>query len=315
MRKILGVLTGMALATSLHAETWSRPDLASQAWPGSEYVYGSGEGLAISEQVYATLVDYVRAQRAMPARRRRSVLLDMTSMKAHCGDDQACMLDKPIFAPCDGKPTVVLDADETLLLNLGFEYDAVAHATPFTDAHWAAWERQGIDKVAAVPGAVEAIRALRAMGVDPVIITNRDALDPSNFASTENFGRYTEQALAHAGFPGFHHGQNLFLRFDDGDRDPKNSGKDARRASLAKGRCVIAMVGDQLGDFSDLFARSQNMRVRRGDAERPAFAKLWGRGWFVLPNAVYGNGVPDGRRPADVFPYDDEWPAREPAAP
>ena len=42
---------------------------------------------------------------------------------------------------------------------------------------------------------------------------------------------------------------------------------------------------------------------------------LWGRGWFVLPNPVYGSGLGSGWD--DTFPADRRWtdPGAEAAAP
>jgi len=140
-----------------------------------------------------------------------------------------------------------------------------------------------------VPGAVDAIAALRRLGVTPVVNTNRVAAS----------AQAAQAALAGVGLGGFRHGETLFLA---GDVDGKR-GKDARRQEIARRFCVIAMVGDQLGDFSDGFRGDPP--VRRTLATAPAIARLWGHGWFLLPNPVYGSGLGGGWD--QVFPLDRRW--------
>ena len=65
------------------------------------------------------------------------------------------------------------------------------------------------------------------------------------------------------------------------------------------------MAGDQLGDFSDLFnaARRCPAAPRRRHA-RPS-PRLWGNGWFMLSNPVYGPSIRGNFD--DVFPADRRW--------
>jgi predicted secreted acid phosphatase len=66
------------------------------------------------------------------------------------------------------------------------------------------------------------------------------------------------------------------------------------------------MAGDQLGDFSDLFnIRGLTVPMRRRAATGAPFADLWGNGWFVLSNPVYGSGLRGTID--DVFPADRRW--------
>ena len=68
---------------------------------------------------------------------------------------------------------------------------------------------------------------------------------------------------------------------------------------------VIAMGGDQLGDFSDLFNAGQAVSARRGATMTLPIAGMWGNGWFVMLNPVYGSGLKGGFD--DVFPMDKRW--------
>jgi 5'-nucleotidase (lipoprotein e(P4) family) len=257
------------------------PPVAGPATPpaGMQYLYGSGEAGALSIQAYRALLDY--AQGVVAKRPADSVVLD-----------EGASLEAPRFAPCGDKPfAAVFDVDETLILNLGAEYDDARSGRSFDGARWDRWEKTGADKVQAVPGAVYAVNALRRMGVTIVFNTNR---------SRANAGQ-TVDAIGRAGLGKAVHGETLFLAGDDA----MGSRKDGRRWVIAGRYCVIAMGGDQLGDFSDLFNRIGPVPERRMAAIRGPAAQMWGHGWFALPNPVYGSGLKGGFD--DVFPIDKRW--------
>jgi 5'-nucleotidase (lipoprotein e(P4) family) len=193
--------------------------------------------------------------------------------------------------PCGRKPlAVVLDVDETALLNVGYEYDQAAQNRAYDPKRWSDFERTGLRTMRAVPGAVAALQAIRAAGIKVIFISNR---------SLENVG-YTELALDAAGLGPARHLKELFVTGDA----PGGSAKDARRALVASRYCVVAMAGDQLGDFTDLFNSIGDPAVRREMAEGWHISRLWGNGWFVLPNPVYGTGVKGNFE--QVFPI-DRW--------
>jgi len=246
---------------------------------GMQYLYGSGEAAALSMQAFAMLASHATA--AAKARPAQSVVLA-----------SGASLDQPRFVPCGDKPlAAVFDADETVLLNIGYEYHDARSGKGYDEAAWDAWERTGAGAISAVPGAVDALAQLRAAGITVVFNTNRSA---ANAAATA-------QAIRAAGLGEAVHGQTLFLKGDD----TLGSGKDGRRAVIAGRYCVIAMGGDQLGDFSDLFNAGQSVQTRRAATQAPAMAALWGKGWFMLPNPVYGSGLKGGFD--DVFPMDKRW--------
>ncbi|OYY91582.1 MAG: acid phosphatase [Sphingomonas sp. 28-66-16] len=253
-----------------------------------QYLYGSGEAAAISEQAYNMLVDAVRRRLASEqADPRRDT--DRTSAVL----TRDATIEQPTTVPCGALPrAAVFDVDETMLLNLGFEYnDAVHPGRRYDPARWADWEQTGVDRVVAVPGAVQAVTALRRMGVTVVFNTNRSAANAA----------FTEAALDRAGLGPARHGETLFLKGDVAGE----ANKDGRRALIASRYCVVAMGGDQLGDFSDLFDGGPPA-VRRAAAQAPAIRGLWGRFWFMLPNPVYGSALTGGLD--DLFPSDKRWP-------
>lgn len=245
-----------------------------------QWLYGSGEASAVSIQAYHAMRDYVLERvRQRPA---QGVVLASGST-----------LSAPRFVPCGRKPlAVVLDVDETALLNLGYEYDEAVKGRSYDQAIWNRYEQTGADKVAPVPGAVTAIRAIRQADVAVIYNTNRQSAHAAQ----------NEAAIVGAGLGPARHRDNLFLQ---GDVDT-GSAKDPRRELIASRYCVIAMAGDQLGDFSDLFnARTLSVPDRRRAAGTTPFASMWGNGWFMLPNPVYGPGL---RGTFDeVFPADKRW--------
>jgi hypothetical protein len=175
-----------------------------------QYLYGSGEGAAISMQAWRALVGYV-ADKAK-ARPVDSVVLA-----------PGATLAAPRFVPCGDKPlAAVFDVDETVLLNLGFESDEAAHpGRAYDEGRWQAWERTGADRVAAVPGARTALDALRALGVTVVFNTNRSLGNVSQ----------TEAALVGAGLGPARHGETLWTAGDDAAGSKKDGG--ARRSRRA----------------------------------------------------------------------------------
>ncbi len=245
-----------------------------------QWLYGSGEAGAASIQIYHAFRDHVLA--AAKSRPRDSVVLA-----------EGATLASPRFVPCGNKPfAVMLDVDETALLNIGYEYDEALSGRSYDPEVWAAWERTGAQAVSPVPGAVTALRALRAVNVTVMFNSNRKAANAAG----------TEAALQAAGLGPARHGETLFLSGDD----DQGSAKDGRRSRVAARYCVLALAGDQLGDFSDLFnARALSVPGRRDAVTGGTFANLWGNGWFILPNPVYGPGLRGNFD--DVFPADKRW--------
>lgn len=274
---------------SLPAPTVTAPQAAAASAPGEtvpagmQYLYASGEAAAASLQAYLALSDWILGKTTA-----RQIGQPIASAVLSPGASPAA----PRYLPCGDKPlAVVLDIDETSLLNLGYE-DSVREREGYDAARWDAWERTGASAVAAVPGALEAKAVAGAVGVTFVFNSNRAAANAAQ----------TVAALDGAGLGPAVHGDTLWLQGDAGG----GSGKDARRAAIAKKYCVIALVGDQLGDFSDAFnVAGTTPASRRALASGKALKTVWGHGWFILPNPVYGTALKGGRD--DIFPADKRW--------
>lgn len=247
---------------------------------GQQWLFASAEGAVATRQTYWNLAAYT--QRTIAKRPVDSVVLAVGATPA-----------APKFVPCGNKPfAAVFDADETLIFNLGSMRWFAEHGVAFDPKIWDEWERTGAGKAQAIPGVIEALAALRDRGVTVIANTNRSA------ATAE----HTVETLRAAGLGEFKHGETLFLMGDDSD----GSSKDMRRATISAKYCVIALVGDQLGDFSQAFnAKGLSIAARRDLATATPIAALWGRGWFLLPNPVYGPSIRGSFD--EVFPAESRW--------
>lgn len=249
------------------------------------WTYGSGEAAAASIQAWRALADYaILAAARKPA---HSVPMGLPGARGGIAT-----------APCAGKqPAVVLDIDETVILNRGYEY-WLARGNAGGSAVFDRWAESGAAHVAPVPGAVTGIRRLRAAGIAVVYNTNRNA----------NSAAGTVRALQAAGVGPAVHGKDLFLLGDDG----LGGNKDGRRQTISSRFCVVAMGGDNLGDFAQaLNDPAQSVGQRRERSARGEIAALWGNGWFVVPNAAYGAWQKGTI--GEVFPPDARWEPRAPA--
>ncbi|UVI39732.1 5'-nucleotidase, lipoprotein e(P4) family [Qipengyuania spongiae] len=280
-------LSGCTTALAPPADT-VRPVTTALSDPAPDamrWLYASGEAAGVSIQTWRMIGDYAGRVAASPPP-AASVPMGLPGRASGTGTVGCRRADgsaKPL--------AMVFDVDETVILNEGFEYH-LATGHPYDRAEWEAWERTGADSVSPVPGAVTGIRRLRDAGVTPIFNTNRQ-YSPEGAA----------QAIATAGLGEVVHRETLFLRGDDGST---SGGKDGRRALIAERFCVIGLAGDNLGDFADIFnAEGRSVGERRDLSARGDYARLWGNGWFALPNPVYGDSIKGTIE--EVFPAARRW--------
>jgi 5'-nucleotidase (lipoprotein e(P4) family) len=281
-----GIPAAQAIPSAAPTAPAAPPPPPGSVPPGMQYLYGSGEASAVSIQAYLALADFLVA-------RGGDFAVGHPVSSVVLAPDAT--LQAPKFLKCGPKqrPAVVLDIDETALMNLGYEADDSQRSGAYDQKRWDRWEESGITAVEAVPGALETLRAARTSGIEVVFNSNRNSANASA----------TIDALTLAGLGPVVHFQNLWLKGDDATG---GSGKDARRWAISSKYCVIAMVGDQLGDFTDLFnAPGMTPAERRALTNSPKLRMLWGHGWFVLPNPVYGTALKGNID--DVFPKDRRW--------
>lgn len=301
-RKPLILLAAAATLTGCAAQTAAVAPPSAVSGPASaralglddpapdsmRWLYGSGEAAGASIQAWRMLADYavaVSRQRKVP----QSVPMGLPDAPGGVGT--------PSCQRADGtqKPfAVVLDVDETVVLNAGYEY-WLGQGNSYNETVWNDWADNGAPHVAPVPGAVTGLRRLREAGIAVIYNTNRDKSTAAG----------TIAAIKAAGAGPARHGDTLFMIGDDA----MGSRKDGRRALIAQRYCVIALGGDNLGDFADVFNTSGLApQDRRAKAGRGELAQLWGNGWFALPNPVYGASIRGTM--GEVFPPEWRWQPR-----
>lgn len=248
--------------------------------PGEQWLLGSAEARIIMVQTWNDIAAHIEA--AAAAKPEMSVILAPGATAA-----------APEFLACGDKPlAAVFDADETLIWNTGSTGAFRRMGQAFDPEIWSEWERTGAGKAVPVPGARDGIDRIRAAGVKVIVNTNREAANAAGSADT----------LKAAGFGEFVHGSTLFLKGDT----PGGSAKDGRRYAISENYCVIALAGDQLGDIADIFNdKSLSPADRKALSAAPAFDALWGKGWFLLPNPLYGPSIAGTMD--EIFPPETYW--------
>lgn len=248
------------------------------------WTYGSGEAAGAAIQAWRALADFAIATAA----RKPAVSVPMGLPGALGGI---------ATASCAGKrPAVILDADETAVLNVGYEYWQ-ALGNPGGGETFARWAETGAAQTRPVPGAVTGVRRLREAGIAVIFNSNR----PASAAAG------TIRALEAAGLGKAVHKVTLFLIGDDA----LAGNKDGRRKIIADRFCVVALGGANLGDFAHaLNDPAQTVQQRRERVARGDIAQLWGNGWFTIPNPAYGSW--QRGTVGEVFPPDVRWEPRAP---
>ena len=174
----------------------------------------------------------------------------------------------------DGKPArpvcVIMDVDETVLDNSGYQRELILSGSSFTGDSWSRFVKEKVSP--AVPGAKSFIDICRRLGVVVFFVTNRDfSLET---ATRENL---ISEGLMMPDDPD--------LIFSKNERPEWTSAKFVRRDEIAATHRVIMLLGDDLNDF--LFVRKSNLQQRSELAEK--HQNYWGQRWFMLPNPDYGS--------------------------
>lgn len=183
-------------------------------------------------------------------------------------------------------PAVVLDLDETVLDNSGFQARQALDSLPYTEASWNAWCEER--RAGAIPGAVEFLRYARERGVTAYFITNRSF--PVEQATRDvltrlgiEHGIEPDTVLTRCARPEpGDEAQPAALRCDRPEWE--NSNKTLRRQAVATTHRILLLVGDDLGDFVP-----SGGSVADRDARVAPYDGYWGTKWIALPNPTYGS--------------------------
>jgi acid phosphatase len=176
--------------------------------------------------------------------------------------------------PARGKPpAVIVDVDETVLDNSPYQARLIHEGKEFDEFTWDKWCRE--QKARALPGALEFARDAAKQGVTVFYLTNR----------AQHLNDVTLENLKAAGFP-VSAREPVFFGLGTVVKDCEANGSDkgCRRELIGRTHRVLAMVGDQLGDFIDVENNSPDARAQ---AAAP-YADWFGTRWSMLPNPTYG---------------------------
>jgi acid phosphatase len=167
-------------------------------------------------------------------------------------------------------PAIVLDGDETLLDNSGYQAWMTISGNTFTPKTW----NQYVNAVEtlAIPGAVEFCKYADSKGVKVFYVSNR----------TNEEKPATKKNMEKLGFP---MGGNVETFLFAKDQPDWGSAKSTRRAFIAKNYRIVMLMGDNYGDFSDGYKGSEAERLKEFEANKAR----WGNDWIMLANPAYGS--------------------------
>jgi 5'-nucleotidase (lipoprotein e(P4) family) len=177
-------------------------------------------------------------------------------------------------------PAVILDLDETVLDNTGFEARVIQAGKTYDSEIWKSWVSESAATL--IPGAGEFLAYAKGRGVKVFYITNRDVEDEYD-GTFANLGK-------------------LGVPLDEGSllmRRNKVSDKGPRRRDVADRHRVLVVVGDDFNDFANVREATWQQR----DEILRAKSAWWGTHWFMIPNPMYGSwedaAIGKGGAPAD----------------
>jgi acid phosphatase len=166
-------------------------------------------------------------------------------------------------------PAVILDVDETVLDNQGYQAWAVVADSGYPK-NWSAFVDSATSKP--IPGSLEFARYADSKGVKVFYVSNRKA--PREPATRKNLEAY--------GYPMGGNVDTVLLR---NEQDGWGSKKSTRRAHVAKDYRILLLVGDNFGDFTDGYKQTNADRVKLMEANKDR----WGTKWIMIANPTYGS--------------------------
>jgi len=248
---------------------------ASSFLPVLAYAAGADDTIG-REQLNATLWMQASPEyRALVAQ-----VYKVASEKITAPDPRSAAVEQSGVAPdvLARMPTaVVLDLDETVLDNTVYQARLIRDRATYNSKSWGEWV--GAGEADGLPGAREFIAKARSLGHTVFYITNRDCtMPPPTAADPCPAKTATMRNLVELGIDAKPDPDRMLLR---GERPEWNaSNKTQRRAFIASNYRIVALVGDDLGDFVD-------PQIYAGDRER--LEPHFGSSWFLLPNPIYGS--------------------------
>ncbi len=174
------------------------------------------------------------------------------------------------------KPAVVLDLDETVLDNSPYQARLVRDGREYDELSWDQWVAE--KKAKAIPGVVDFARAANEKGVTLLYISNRAV----------HLKEATLANLRAEGLPVADDSVFLGLGTVVEGCEQAGSEKNCRRRLAGEQYRVLMQFGDQLGDFAEVTANTNEGR----DALLQQYHDWFGERWWMLPNPTYGGFEP-----------------------
>jgi acid phosphatase len=167
-------------------------------------------------------------------------------------------------------PAVILDVDETVLDNSGYQAWNAIKDTTFDSKTWTAY----VNSVTSlpIPGSLEFAQYAVSKGVRVFYVSNRTAEEEA--ATRKNLEKY-----------GYPLDGAIDTLLTSREKPDWGSAKSTRRIFIARDYRVLLNLGDNFGDFVDEYRGTEDQRL----AVLEEHKARWGREWIMLPNPTYGS--------------------------
>ena len=181
-------------------------------------------------------------------------------------------------------PAVILDVDETVVTNVDFQ---LAFERPF--ANWKLEQWASETTATPVQGVVEFVAEARRLGVTVFFVTNRPCEPKVGSPEPCPQRQTTIEGIAEVGIAT--DADHVFLSQERGWTREKIT----RRQFISETHRVIALIGDDFGDFVPCVRKKIRApcteaatSASRSDA-LDTYDRYWGNGWYILPNPMHGS--------------------------
>lgn len=164
---------------------------------------------------------------------------------------------------------IVTDIDETVLDNSPYTVHTALKGEGYEETSWLEWTAKAVADT--VPGALSFLKYAASKGVHVYYITNR--IEAERTSTLRNLQRWQ-----------FPDADDAHLLLKTG-----TSGKEDRRRQVAQTHNIVLLMGDNLGDFAEIFDKQP---VDKREQLTLSAAADFGNRFIVLPNPMYGDWLP-----------------------
>ena len=229
------------LLVSIHAKSNPNPniDITSNTFPSVQWI-GSAEYNLLTTQIYSSA-------------KQNFIKLDLNNTKSIIVEKGKSDRILPL--------AIIVDIDETILLNLAFRKETTKKVGKFSYEIW----KRHLKLKTAIPvnGSLHYLQYLSLHNIKIIYISNRDIKEENE----------TFELLKELGYP-IRDKDDLLLKHE---KPQWTKNKTSRRSYIGKKYKIIQVFGDNLRDFTET------------NEEAIVHKKQFGKSWFLLPNRIYGN--------------------------